>query len=141
MKYVGNATPSYPFGIKHGPTQTHFDKASQSFKQTHRNFRNSISFGPGPGSYNVHVSHQKLLSRAPVCTIGSEKRKVTFGGKKTRKGVEINGKFFGIKERDPGIFQNEDFSHQKKKTNLMLQNQKKKQILISTEERFSNRGQ
>jgi hypothetical protein len=80
MKYVGNATPAYPFGIKHNISKEEkhlFSSICNSTKKvTQKKFRNSVCFGPGPGSYNVHLSEQKILSRAPVCTIGHEKRKV-----------------------------------------------------------------
>ena len=49
-----------------------------------------------------------------------------------------NSKFFGIKERDKKMVSKENYHEQKKKTNIALQNQKKKQILISTEQRFGS---
>ena len=77
MKYVGNATPAYPFGIKHKTTKAEQHLLNSISNNSNPNkTRNSVYFGPGPGSYNVHSSEQKLLSRAPVCTIGNEKRTV-----------------------------------------------------------------
>ena len=76
MKYVGNSTPSYPFGIRHErPRIAHDSKENQ--KPNYHLQRNSVSFGPGPGSFNVHTSTMKILPRAPQCKIGTQKREVS----------------------------------------------------------------
>ena len=79
MKYIGNATPAWSFGIKHqnhvfqSQIQNNTDEQVKNTKA--RSFSNGT--GPGPGSYHVQKAAEKIMSKPPTWKIGTEKREVS----------------------------------------------------------------